>query len=282
MKGPELATRLATWNLAPDGALVETLSSWLIPVRRDGTPAMLKIFKPISDERDAAAFLRYLDGKAAVRVIDADDAAVLMERADGPRSLASMAVSGSDVEAAEILAETVLQLHAPRAGPIPSTLVPLKIQFGALFRRAVDHELLAWCATVARRLLATPHDAVPLHGDLHHDNVLDGGVRGWLAVDPKGLIGERTYDTANLLKNPWPHASLVHDTRRMRRLADLFSKHLSLDARRILAFGLAHAGLSASWDMDDGLDPGYSLRCAELLDDLVDYPELGLSTRSRV
>jgi streptomycin 6-kinase len=135
-----------------------------------------------------------------VRVIDANDTAVLMERADGPRSLTSMAVSGSDVEAAEILAETVLQLHAPRAGPIPSTLVPLKFQFGALFTRAVDHEFLARCATVARHLLATPHDAVPLHGDLHHGNVLDGEGRGWLAVDPKGLIGERTY--ANLLKIP--------------------------------------------------------------------------------
>ena len=74
----------------------------------------------------------------------------------------------------------------------------------------------------------------------------------------------------NLLRNPWPHTGLVHDAGRMRRLADFYSARLSMDARRILAFALSHSGLGAAWDMDDGLDPGYSLRCAELLGSLVD------------
>jgi streptomycin 6-kinase len=131
------------------------------------------------------------------------------------------------------------------------------------------------CAAVARGLLATQHDVVPLHGDLHHANVLDGGARGWLAIDPKGLIGERTYETANLLKNPWPHTCIVHDAARMQRLAQLYSELLGMDARRILAFGLAHAGLSAAWDMDDVFDPSYSLRCVELLERLVDPGDFG-------
>jgi streptomycin 6-kinase len=134
---------------------------------------------------------------------------------------------------------------------------------------------LARCATVARRLLETQRDVVALHGDLHHGNVLDGGPRGWLAIDPKGVIGERTYETANLLKNPWPHAALVHDAGRMQRLAQLYSARLGMGEKRILAFGFAHAGLSTAWDMDDGLDPGYSLRCAELLESLVDKAAFG-------
>jgi streptomycin 6-kinase len=56
----------------------------------------------------------------------------------------------------------------------------------------------------------------------------------------------------------------------MRRLADLCAAGLGMDATRILAFAFAHNGLSAAWDMDDGLDPGYSLNCAELLSGLVD------------
>ncbi|MFZ1102999.1 MAG: hypothetical protein WAN86_09210 [Hyphomicrobiaceae bacterium] len=48
-----------------------------------------------------------------------------------------------------------------------------------------------------------------------------------------------------------------------------------MDARRILAFTFAHKGLSASWCMDDGLDPGYSLRCVELPGSLIDPAAFG-------
>jgi hypothetical protein len=41
-----------------------------------------------------------------------------------------------------------------------------------------------------------------LHGDIHHDNILDFGRRGWLAIDPKRLFGERGFDYANLFCNP--------------------------------------------------------------------------------
>jgi len=269
MTGPDLATYLTKWAVVPDGKLIETPSSWLMPVRRGAVLAMLKIFKPASDERNGTELLRYLDGEGAVRVIEADDDALLMEHADGPRSLVDMAISGADIQAAEILAQTVSRLHAPRDRRIPPVLTPLEQQFSSLFRQADGHPLLARCASVARSLLASQHDIVPLHGDLHHANVLDGGARGWLAIDPKALIGERTYETANLLANPWPHAETVHDAGRMQRLALLYSARLALDVERVLAFSLAHAGLSASWGMEDGHDDGYRLKCIELLNPLV-------------
>lgn len=265
-----LGSHLAEWRLVPDGGSMETPSSWLMPVRQGLVPAMLKIFKPTSDERGGADLLRYFDGDAAVRVIEADHEALLMERADGPRSLVRMATSGGDIPAAEILADTISRLHAPRRWPIPGGLTPLEHQFACLFSRANDQPLLARCAAIARGLLASQRDIVPLHGDLHHANVLDGGPRGWLVIDPKALIGERTYETANLLANPWPHADLVHDAERMQSLAQLYAKRLDLHVERILAYSLAHAGLSASWDMDDGADPGYRLRCIETLVSLVD------------
>jgi hypothetical protein len=87
---------------------------------------------------------------------------------------------------------------------------------------------------------------------------------------PKALLGERTYEVANLHCNPAPHADLVHQPGRMRWPAEFYAARLGLDARRVLAFALAHAGLSASWDMDDGFDPTYALRCAEVLSELVD------------
>lgn len=134
---------------------------------------------------------------------------------------------------------------------------------------AAEHPLLTLSASVAASLLADGRDVLPLHGDLHHDNVLDGGPRGWLAIDPKGLIGERTYDVANLLCNPWPHGDTVHDAERMDRLARLYATRLKLAPDRVLAYALAHAGLAASWNIDDGLDQDFFFRCLEILATLV-------------
>jgi streptomycin 6-kinase len=181
-----------------------------------------------------------------------------------------MATSGGDVGAAEILAETVAKLHAPRASPPPDGLHPLRTWFASLFVRESELPLLGRCAAVARALLGAERDLLPLHGDLHHDNVLDGGERGWLAIDPKGVVGERAYEVANLLGNPWPHGEIVHDADRLRRLAALYAARLRLDVRRIIAFAFAHAGLAASWDMDDAGDPSYRLRCAEVFASCVD------------
>ena len=260
---------IAKWRLVPDGAEIETHSSWLLPVRQSAVPAMLKVYKPHSDERPGTDYLRYLDGEGAVRVLAADDGALLMERAMGSRSLLDMAVNGQDIGTGEILAGMVAKLHAPRAGPMPRSLVPLEQNFASLFKRADEDPRLRLSAAAARALLAAPRGVMPLHGDLHHSNVLDGGMRGWLAVDPKGLLGERTYDVANLMGNPWPHGEVVHSTERMRRMAEFYAARLDMDAHRVLAFALAHAGLAASWDLDEGLDPGYRLRCAEVLAPLV-------------
>jgi streptomycin 6-kinase len=261
---------LMRWRLKPAGVEIETPSSWLLPVKRDRSSAMLKVLKPSSDERNAAGLLRYLNGDGAVRLYEADENASLLERANGSRSLVTMATSGRDAQAAEILAETVAKLHAPRNCKVLPELTPLEQQFSSLYAHAGMMPLLGHCAAAARSLLATERDPVPLHGDLHHENVLDGGRRGWLAIDPKALFGERTYEVANLLCNPSAHADIVHQPGRMRWLAELYAARLRLDVQRVLAFALAHAGLSASWDEDDGIDPTFRLGCAEVLNKLVD------------
>ncbi len=266
MNDSVFAPYMRLWNLAPDGVPIATQSSRLLPARREGTAVMLKVVKPSSDERNAAALLRHFDGHGAVRLYEAQANAVLLERVEGGRSLERMAITGGDMQAADILADTVGKLHVVRAGRPPDGLIPLQQRFASLFDREDAVPILAHCARVARELTDIQRDVAPLHGDLHHCNVLDGGARGWLAIDPKGLIGERTYEIANLLGNPWPHGEIVHNPARMRALAELYSFKLGLDIDRILAFAFAHAGLAASWDFDEGMDPTYWLRCAEVLE----------------
>lgn len=52
------------------------------------------------------------------------------------------------------------------------------------------------------KLAASQDETTLLHGDLHHYNVLSDVRRGWLAIDPKGVIGEVEYEAGAIFRNP--------------------------------------------------------------------------------
>ena len=113
-------------------------------------------------------------------------------------------------------------------------------------------------------------DPVLLHGDLHHENILEAERESWLAIDPKGLVGEAAYETGALLRN---QLSVVFEDsqpgRVMARRVDQLAEELGLDRTRVRGWGLAQAVLSAWWDVEDfgrlGDFDMAVLTCAELL-----------------
>ena len=253
---------LVRWGLTPDGKPMATHSSRLLPVRRDGVPAMLKIAQE-AEERRGAALMVWWDGDGAARVLAHEGDALLMERAGGDTSLVELARSRADDEASRILCAAAARLHAPRRRPPPPTLVPLARWFRELEPAAARHGgVLRLAAATARDLLAVPREVVVLHGDLHHGNVLDAGPRGWLAIDPKGLVGERGFDFANIFCNPDPDT--VTAPARLARQVDTVAAAAGLDRLRLVRWILAYAGLSAAWSLVDGDDPGLALQVAAL------------------
>jgi streptomycin 6-kinase len=173
-----------------------------------------------------------------------------------------MAVNGRDDEASRIICAVIARLHAPR-GPPPPDLIPLARWFQDLAPAAAAHGgILTLCTATARRLLNSPQDVVVLHGDIHHGNILDFGPRGWLAIDPKRLIGERGFDYANLFCNP--ELETVTAPGRLARQLDVVIEASGLKRRRLLEWILAYAGLSAAWFLSDGAAAGTDLKVAEL------------------
>lgn len=252
---------LVRWNLVADGDWIETPSSLLLPVRRDGQPAMLKIARE-EEERRGGRLMAWWNGDGAARVLEQDDAALLLERAVGPRSLAAMAAAGRDDEASRILCAVARRLHTPRQSP-PPDLMPLSLWFDMLAPAAnALGGLLTEANAVAQTLLAAQRDLVPLHGDLHHGNVLDGDERGWLAIDPKGLLGERTFEFVNILRNPDAATALAPG--RFGRQAEVLAEAAVLDRRRLVEWTLAFAGLSAAWCIVDGESAELDLAVAQL------------------
>ena len=245
------------WGLVPDGAPIERRSSSLLPVRYRGEPAILKLARE-AEERRGAAIMEWWGGDGAARMLARDGDALLMERATGSRSLSDMARNGEDDEATRILVGVADSLHAPRTTPPPPGLTSLEDWFRELWPAAQARSgLLARSAATARELLAAPRDIVVLHGDLHHDNVLDFGGRGWLAIDPKRLTGERGFDFANIFTNPDledPSRPVGVEPARFLRRLEIVASAVQLERRRLLQWILAWTGLSAAWYLSDG-DP---------------------------
>jgi streptomycin 6-kinase len=246
---------LSRWSLIADGAPITTHGSRLLPVRLCGEAAMLKLSE-VEDERQGYRLLEYWGGDGAARLLARHDdgSAMLIERATGLRSLSAMARDGGDDQATAILCDAIAVLHKPR-GKAPAGLIPLETWFRELFPMAASRGgALARSAAEAAQLLSAQQEIVPLHADLHHDNVLDFEGRGWLAIDPKCVIGDRAFEYTILfcdpdLADPEPPVAIVPGCFE-RRLEIVLAKS-GLERRRLLRWIVAWCGLSAAWFLSD-------------------------------
>jgi streptomycin 6-kinase len=135
-------------------------------------------------------------------------------------------------------------------------LRPLAQHFRGLTGRSApahpDHaEHLLWAADVARRLLANQNSVMPLHGDLHHENIMSQDGTAWRAIDPPGLIGDPAYDAANFFGNPLGRPDITLNPDRILLIARLVAPVIGCRDRKVLEYAAAHAALSACWSIDD-------------------------------
>jgi streptomycin 6-kinase len=258
---PTFIPYLQRWQLEPDGKAFSTHSSLLMPVRYQGIAAMLKIARE-QEERFGGLLMCWWQGEGAAQVLAWHEDGILLERAQGAASLAQMARDGEDEHATTILCQVAERLHQARSQPLPE-LIPLHQWFNSLWPAALAHGgMLRLSATVAAELLTSPREQSVLHGDIHHDNVLDFGERGWLAIDPKRLYGERGFDYANIFCNP--NYGIATDPDIFHRRVEQICTLSGIERQRLLQWILAWAGLSAAWFMEDGEDANIDFRVAEL------------------
>ncbi len=128
-----------------------------------------------------------------------------------------------------------LHSHDPAAYPHFSTSV---------------RELLAMGKAIAHDLLASPRSRSMLHGDLHHQNILRDEEERWITIDPKGLIGERGYDIATWMMNPWGAPRCDDYVDIANRRLDIFAEELGEDRDRLAQWAVFHAALSLCWSLD--------------------------------
>ena len=249
----------ARWRVSAPELIVETFSSRIWKVRReDGSPAIVKALKPfddVADELRGEHYLAWRRGEGSVRLLGRDGHSMLLEYA-GETLLRQVLDEQGDNAATAIAADLLAKLFSPSKHPFPPELQPLRERFSSLFRKAATDRdagngtIYVKAAIIADRLLANPHDIRPLHGDLHHDNILHG-PRGWLAIDPKGVIGDPGFDAANMFYNPLDRDGLCLDPERIAYMAEVFAGTLAQTPPAILDHAIAYGCLSASWHHED-------------------------------
>jgi streptomycin 6-kinase len=269
-KTGDMSAWMARWGLEADGYPFSTpyTRSVLAPVLYRGEPAMLKVAGAPEEVR-GAAMMAWWAGDGAAPVLAHEGPAILLARAQTPDALPRMAFDGDDDRATAILCDVAAKLHRPRAQPPPAEAVPLAPWLDALQAAAGEGELHARAAGLAAELLSAPEDIAVLHGDITHANVLDFGDGGWLAIDPKGLVGERGYDFANLFRSPTVQMATPQ---RFRRQLDLVAQLAGLDRMRLLKWTIVHGVIAVVWAIRDGHKVGrLGLR----------FPEMALAELSR-
>jgi len=225
---------------------------------------VLKVNFPEPESEHEADALASWNGAGAVRLLRRDDErrALLVERCVPGTSLWQV----DEDEATPIAAGVLEQLW--------STAPPAAL-------RRLDDEAARWARELpltweeagrpfeqglldeAVEFLRSPsprESAVALHQDLHGGNILRS-QRGWLAIDPKPLAGERAFDVASLLRDR--RFDLSRDPAgRMRQRLDFFTDRLDLDGERVRGWGIAHA---LAWGFERGRALSGHIECAQLL-----------------
>jgi streptomycin 6-kinase len=223
---------------------------------QDSKAIIVKLGLDIDGFKREAAALMALEGFGVVQVFSENAGLLLLECAVPGVSLKSYFPEKDD-EAINITANVIKRLHI---APIPSAYAFPHIKD---WLEALDGDLKIPAQTLQKarkirdQLLKTAGPDVLLHGDLHHDNILQND-NDWLVIDPKGVIGEQAYEVAAFIRNPIPEL-LTHDDapniihNRVTRFAEL----LELPSQRILDWCFLQAVLAWVWALEDGCDDTY-------------------------
>jgi streptomycin 6-kinase len=249
---------VSEWGIAVEEA-AQTPNSLVAFGRQRERAVFLKVTRRSSGEWRSGRVLQAFRGRGVVDALEQTDGAVLLERLVPGTALSDACVS--DEEATAIIAELIGQM-APAS---PAAQVPSAEQWGQSFERhaanpppCIPKPLHDAAHRTDRALCASQAAVRLLHGDLHHHNVLLDSRRGWVAIDPKGVIAEPAFEVGAALRNPSGRAELFTNPVVVRSRVDTFARRLRLEPSRVLGWAFAQAVLAALWDWEDGgvLDAG--------------------------
>jgi streptomycin 6-kinase len=267
----EIAQR---WELKLSAPFHSLSYNYVAPVVcADGNQAVLKVGVPHPELMTEIEALRVFDGRGCVRLLksDPEQGALLLERLVPGAPL-------SDIPDNERSISIAIQVMKQLWRPTPDVQTfPTVEDWATGFQRLRSEfdggcgpfppQLVEAAETLFGELLISSPTPMLLHGDLHHGNILSAERQPWLALDPKGLIGEPAYEVGALLRNPLPQLlEEINPREILSQRIDRFVEICGFDRQRLIGWGLAQAVLSGWWSYEDhGHGWEATIACAEHL-----------------
>lgn len=246
----DASTRWGLTNLKT----VPMLSYNYVAFARQGqNDVVLKLGVPNRELNSEMHTLRLFNGEGACKILDYDEGKgfLLIERLHPGTMLVEM--QDDDVRT-HLAMDVMLKLQRP--APDSDVFIKLTDWFGELkhVRETFEGGIGPFPADIFERAesllpeLFAEDEPSLLHGDFHHFNILRS-ERGWLVIDPKGVIGPAGYEIGPLMLNPWDESMgsdqfTVHAKRRV----DIIRERTGWAREKIIGWALAHSVLSAWWD----------------------------------
>lgn len=264
---------VAFWHLEDVELLFAGVRGQVFHALRHGRPVILKIPNMDIWGPNAGKALLHFTGHGAVRLLAEHLDAVLMERVEPGAPLSSRVYDGHDDEATGVICDVASELHKAGPGEGFPSIPEWKESYDRHGRHDGSSRLSAALYTRAKglyqELALSQGKQTLLHGDLHHDNILSDHQRGWVAIDPKGWVGEPAYEYACMLRNPGTDPRRFADAKILSRRLTIIRDRTGLDEKRLSHWAFACAVLSAIWALELGEDPARGLATARALESLL-------------
>ncbi|MBO8157744.1 MAG: hydrogenase expression protein HypB [Bacillaceae bacterium] len=221
---------------------------------RNQREVVIKLGIPDEEFNNSLEALKLFDGNGVVQLIDAvpEKGMLLMERIT-PGTM--LALQKDDKQATRIATQVMKKIWkpAPLKCCLPTTL-KREESLATLINEypegigPIQLKTLEEALDIFKYMNQQMETRYLLHGDLHHYNILKASGESWVAIDPKGLIGEREYDVIQFLLNKLPEGEVASA---IQNRMEIFADELNLNFQKIALWGYAHSVLATAWTVQD-------------------------------
>lgn len=200
---------------------------------------------------------------------------MLLERLKPGTMLSTLEDDEATHIAVEVMKSMWVPVGATHTSPLHNKFIQLIGWFHSGFERLRKHfnggtgplneKIVERVESSVKEFFSENHNPVLMHGDFHHYNILSS-ERGWLVIDPKGVVGPAGYEVGPFMLNPRENFSDgINFKSTIKRRIDILHEHLGFECERILKVSLAHAVLSAWWGIEDNTGWEYAANFAEMM-----------------